>query len=271
MIYVGIALLVVTAVLAFIRVRQVRSLREVKATETSTVDDLRRLADGVAEEVGEPNRFHQYSEVKGIARCDAPLSAELSGQKAVYYKSEVIREYEESYWEHDSKTGRNERRTRRGSETLASNERSVDFQVEDVTGRLLVIPSGASFETVKSVDRFESGAPNAGASITLGSFTLDLGEVFSLSSSGRRTLGFRYREGIVPVDARVYILGEASTESGALAIQTPGEKGRRFLVSVRSEEEIVRSAENAIRWLTFGSVSCGALGVVIFILGFINR
>ena len=269
MLYVGIALLVVAAILLVIRRGQVGSLRQVMATETSTVESLRQLSSGVAEEIGEADQFHQYSEVKGIARCDSPLAAEVSGQSVVYYQTSVSQEYEETYWDRDSQTGRQERRTRRGSDVVASNERRAEFWVEDATGRIRVIPEGASFDTVKSVDRFESGPPSSGASISLGGISIDLGGV--LATSNRRVLGLRYRENVVPVDARVYVLGEASTRSGELAIQMPGDQDRRFLISVKSEEEIVRSTKRTVTWLTYGSAFAGGLGAVLAVLGLVGR
>jgi hypothetical protein len=268
LIYVGIALLVVTAILFFVRRGQIGSLRQVMGTETSTVEELSRLSTGVAEEIGEAGRFLQYSEVKGIARCDSPLSAEISGQNVVHYKTLVSQEYEETYYERDSQTGREERRTRRNSETVASSERSAEFWVEDATGRIRVIPAGASFDTLTSVDRFEPGPPSSGASVSLGGIQINLGG--ALATSNRQVLGLRYHEDVIPVDARVYVIGEATTRSGELAIQMPTGKDQRFMISVRTEEEIVRSARNAVTWLTYGSIATGCLGVVLVVLGIIR-
>jgi len=75
-------------------------------------------------------------------------------------------------------------------------------------------------------------------------FTLNIGG-FQLGR-GRRTLGYRYREWILPPQQRIYVLGGANVRSGEPCIMKPNERGQKFMVSVKSEEEIVKGATSTI-------------------------
>jgi len=191
------------------------------------------------------------------------LKADLSDRKCVCFKTEVLREYEEERWETDSK-GNRQRRTHRGSETVSSNEVVHPFWVRDPTGAVLVDPQGADIDWEKSVEKFKRGEPD-GATLTLGSFSINIGGV--ALSGGRRTIGYRYKEWLLPADRSVYVLGALTLCDGGPCISKPGEKGQKFILSTKSEEEIVKHAGRAIFWLT---VCCGVAflaGIVLVVVG----
>jgi hypothetical protein len=51
----------------------------------------------------------------------------------------------------------------------------------------------------------------------------------------------------------------------------PSEKGKVFLISPRTEEELIGSARSATRGLQIGSIACGAIGAVLLVVGFVVR
>ena len=67
-----------------------------------------------------------------------------------------------------------------------------------------------------------------------------------------RTLGFRYKEMHLPLDAEIYVLGVVGKDR-CIGAPEPGAKGQRFLISVKSEE--TRAAELGV-FLLFGAVVC---------------
>jgi hypothetical protein len=232
MVVVGVVLLVVAGVLLLIRRSRQSKLRRITGTETSTAKELAELASSVSQELGGRTGFSQAAEVKGLAKCDSPLTSEVASQSCVYYDMRVTREYEETYYETDSQSGRRVQKTRRSSDTVAQNSQRVSFWVEDRTGRIKVDPSGADLDSVQVVDRFEP-APSGGT-ISFGGFALDVGVLALGTGSGTRTLGYRFRESILPVDRQVYVLGEATDSPGELTIQAPRDKGRPFIISLKS-------------------------------------
>jgi hypothetical protein len=183
----------------------------------------------------------------------------------VQYSMRVTREYEEEYWETDSE-GRRVRRTRRGSETVASNSRSVPFFVRDSSGKIRVIPEGASFVAEKSVSRFEPGETH-GDQLRIGSLNIAIGAL----GSGRRTIGYRYEEDLVPVGKDIYVLGEANDRGGALAVSKPERKDAKFIISLKSEEQLVRGAKGAVTGLGIGAIAALAVGAVLVVLNFFIR
>lgn len=231
---------------------------QMRRAETATVKGLKELAEAVGSDpaVGKGN-FRQLAEIKGTAVCDRPLTSELAQAACVHYTFTVTREYEEKYWETDSK-GNQVQRTRRGSEQVAHNTRTVPFQLDDGTGTIgLSSLEGASLDLVKSHSSFQP----ASGGMQIGSFLLNL------AGLGSNTLGFRYEEKILPVGQRLYALGEASDASGSLELVRPSQKNDLFIVSVKSEEELVKNAKTASTGLTIGAVVALLAGLAVVVIG----
>jgi hypothetical protein len=209
-------------------------------TETSGASDVSALAPGT------------LVEVKGTLRCEEPLSSEMAGEKCAYYSSKVIREYMERDYDDDD-VGSDRR-----SEVVAHNEQFAPFVVEDSTGTVAVNAEGAEMDAKQVVNRFERNTGSEGPSISLGGTTIHLG-------GGERTLGYRYTETILPVDAPVYVLGTVQQGGG---IGTPsGDEGHRFVVSHRSEEALGQSLGKTALWLGVGGIASIAVGVVLLAVG----
>lgn len=193
----------------------------------------------------------EMAEVKGVIRCDAPLTSPHAGRACVWYSATVSREYEER--EKDSK---GEWSTNRGSETVSSSEESTPFFVEDSTGRVRVDPEGAEIDAPTTVDQFEER---------------DEGTPFDFltGGAGRRTLGYRTVERALVVDSPIYVLG-AARESGEIGAPPPGSRERRFFLSHRSEEALSAAWGKSARWQAYGGLIAGAIGIVLLLIGVIE-
>src|SRR5918995_2020806 len=212
-------------------------------TEASNASDVSGLSPGT------------LVEVKGTLRCEEPLSSEMAGEKCAYYSSKVIREYMERDYDDDD-VGSDRR-----SEVVAHNEQFAPFVVEDSTGTVVVNAEGAEIDAKQVVNRFERNTGSEGPSISLGGATIHLG-------GGERTLGYRYTESILPVDAPVYVLGTVQ-EGGGVGASQSGEEGQRFVVSHRSEEALGQSLGQTVLWLGVGGAGALVLGVVLLVIGII--
>ena len=209
-------------------------------TQTSSASDVSGLAPGT------------LVEVTGTLRCEEPLSSEMAGEKCAYYSSKVIREYMERDYDDDD-VGSDRR-----SEVVAHNEQFAPFVVEDSTGTVAVNAEGAEMDAKQVVNRFERNTGSEGPSISLGGTTIHLG-------GGERTLGYRYTETILPVDAPVYVLGTVQQGGG---IGTPScDEDHRFVVSHRSEEALGQSLGKTVLWLGVGGIASIAVGVVLLAVG----
>ena len=270
MLSVGLLLAGVAVVLFTFAQYQRTRLRQLRTAQRSTTRELAAIAESVSQALVEAGNYSQIAEVSGVVRCDAPLTSEVTKQSCVYYDAQVSREFEESRFGGGRRARRRSSRTRRGSETVSSNAQRVRFWVEDAFGRILVDPTGAEIEAIQTADRFESvELAGLGGSLKIGGFSLTLNLPTLGQEPGRRTLGYRYRERALPVGRRVYVIGEVSDASGELTVQRPRGKGR-FLISLRSKDEIVRSATTQVRWLLTGSAGSGAVGAALVLLGLLG-
>jgi hypothetical protein len=257
----GVILILVAIGLLYASTSQRRGSDSIRGTETLTVADLHALVDAVASGIG-AGSFQKTAAMKGKIECEQPLVSELSESACVYYSMSVTREFEETYWDNDSE-GRRSQKTRRGSETVAENTRSVLFDVVDQTGRIRVDPSGAAFVAEKMVTRFEPGDPSA-ARWRFG--TLEIGVSRPSLAFDRKTIGYRYEESAIPVGQQIYVIGGATDVGGGLRIRKPLQKGAQFIVSLQGQEKLVQSAETASRGLTIASGLAALSGITIVVI-----
>jgi len=265
MLYAGIILIVLGVVLFFVRRSQQARLLDIRFVQTTTAKDLMELAKSVQEGVGRAGGFRQQVELKGVIQSETELLSEIAKLPCVYYRAEITREYEEVYSETNPETKQVERKTRRSSEVISSNSRMANFYLQDSTGKVLVNPKGADLGKETVVDRFEANRSGGSGSIDFGNFHFSLSGI----SGGGGTLGYRFHEEILPVGRSVYVLGEASDNSGQLIVQKPAEKGR-YIISLKSEEELVKSASSSVQWTLYGAILCGVAGVVLVVIGLIR-
>ncbi|MGE3800368.1 MAG: E3 ubiquitin ligase family protein [Candidatus Kapaibacterium sp.] len=253
-IVIGAILSGIGALLLFLKGKSEDKLLEVKVTQTSQATELTELQQAVASEIG-PGGFSQLAEVKGVGESEKPLTGELSNQPCLWYSMRVEELYEETYTETDA-NGNSVTRTRTGSNNVANNTQSIPFSLRDESGSIMVYPEGAKIEGRKVVDRHEP-AQNGLGTISFGSFSMSL-----TPNHGRRITGYRYHEEILPVGERLYIIGDANDrDGGILAFRKPLEKGKPFIVSIRSEEEIAKGLETSAKvkqWIGFGLIGVGS-------------
>jgi hypothetical protein len=238
----AIIFLVAGGALLYFRSRTKQKAAMMGQTETSNASDVSGLAPGT------------LVEVKGTLRCEEPLTSEMAGERCAYYSSEVVREYLERDYDDDDNDVGSDRR----SEVVAQNEQFAPFTVEDPTGSVTVSAEGAEVDARQVVDRFERNTGSEGSSITLGGATINLG-------GGERTLGYRYTESILPVDASVYVLGTVQ-EGGGIGSPS-GDEGQRFVVSHRSEEALGQSLGKTVLWLGVGGIAALVVGVILLAIG----
>lgn len=237
----GVVMLVVAGVLLYYRRKTLKKTELMRSVETSAARDVSSRAPGTV------------VEVKGTLRCESPLKSEMAEQTCAYYLSQVIREYEETDRDADG-----DLKTRRRSEVVASNERVAPFVVEDGSGAVGVRGEGAEVDALEVTNRFERDTGGAGT-ISLGGMTVNLG-------GGARTVGYRYVENVLPIDAPVYVLGSVQEDGEIGAPTDEGEKGR-FLISYRSEEQLEKKYRRDALLLTLIALGLAVFGLIFLAVG----
>ncbi|MBP7264554.1 MAG: E3 ubiquitin ligase family protein [Spirochaetia bacterium] len=249
MLFIPIGLGALTILFFFLGRGQGRKAYDIAVTETSDAAELESLSREVAAELG-AGSFASAAEVKGVVESPSPLQSEYARLPCVWYRSSITREYETTEWERDS-DGHRRSVTKRHTETVSSVERSMPFLVRDQSGTVEVDPEGAKLEGEKVMDRFEGSLPP---------------EFGGPGPGGFGTLGYRIREEALTIGRRVYVLGEARDEGGRLLIQKPSGKGGRFLITTKSEEELLRSAKRGQGALMAVAALCGASALIVLAL-----
>lgn len=176
------------------------------ATPTSRAADVAALAPGT------------ITEVKGVVRCDAPLTGEFSQRRCVYYKAEIERE--EKRW----RDGKREIHT----VTEYSSERHAPFHVEDASGRVLVRGEGASVEALEVFSRSGNSAAE---------------DVVSIATSlmGQGSQDRHMKESAIEIDTAVYVLGTVG-EDGVIGAAPRGAAVKEFIITHKTEEERAQSS-----------------------------
>jgi hypothetical protein len=278
MLWVGLVLVVLAVVLFMFARRSADKVHYVKATDTSTVGAIQKLVSEVAADMpdGEAIGFKDYVEVKGRVVCDEPIRGELSEQLGAIVETDVIRVAERREEVRDAH-GHIKTTWRKHEETLSSNRREAAFWIDDGTGRLRVKPD-RNVELIKSFERFENEGGH-GIGFGGGQLNLSMGR-YQLSVGGghwdpttSRTLGYRFIERLLPVGKPVYAIGEVAAipdEGLVLRAPTDDQKKRPFVVSPRTEEEIVKSAEKSALFLKVGAALLAVGGLALVVVGLLR-
>ncbi|MEM8604361.1 MAG: E3 ubiquitin ligase family protein [Cyanobacteria bacterium P01_H01_bin.121] len=264
LIIIGVILLAIAAVTFFQYRRANEAIFQIKATDTATVASLKQLSEAITTELGSPGAFREQVELKGQIVCGNPLTAELSQQECVYCDTRIQDKFEETYTETDS-DGERQQKTRTTYTTISDNSLRVNFYVEDDTGQMLVNPNDAKLEAITVVDRFEPDSA-ASTSATIGNMQVTLNP----GSDQRRRLGREYEEKILPVGTPVYILGEVTDAEGKLVIQHPAQADKPFLISHKTEAELLRDRQGSVKGNLTATWILGALGLVFVVWGLLG-
>ena len=256
----GGILVFIGIILFFIWRSQRNRLASIRSARLSTVADIQQIANAVAQEIG-PGSWREYVKLQGKVQCNQPLLSQIQQTECVHYQTSVIREYEEVTTQRDDQ-GNTTQETQRKSETVASNTQSIPFQILDSTGQITVDPSGAEIETVQILEEFQPDTQQSGSRLSYGNVSFNLN-----TPNVGRTIGYRYKESILPIDRDVLILGMATDTTQNLTIRKPSDPAQKFILSLKIEEELARAASRGTKQAFYGMVICLTVGVILILIG----
>ena len=234
-----------------------------KKKELFTLESVPKYAISNLIGSGSTGMLHT-AKVQGKIVSDEPLTSELTESECVYYEIEVYRHYTKEKRETDSE-GRSRTTTEKRHERVSHNERKQPFYIDDDTGRIKVSLDGADFEKEKTLEEFrgEDSAPDAssGFNISFGGFNLKLGEIIS----GERTIGYEYKEWIIPTNKDALVVGGLKKDNDELCFTTPDDSRYKYLISFQSEENLVKEIKKSrliLTCVTFVCIACGITALI---------
>jgi len=261
----GIILEIIGVIFWILRGKKAGKLNVLEINETSKANEIIENYNGMVESHG-PGSFSIYAELKGKAVAETPEISEFAKKECSYYRSVVTREYEQLETKTDS-NGHSTKKWVRKTETVSSHTNtSPDFAIKDETGNILVDSTGAELHTIKTFSKFEEGKDpkGGGLNISIGGFNIS-------SGSNVRTIGFKYEEYSIPLNTDLYVIGDVNDRSGRLMVSKPKDKKLPFIVSTKSEDELVNQLGSSVKWMKVASFICLGIGSALFIYGIINK
>ncbi|WP_235736691.1 E3 ubiquitin ligase family protein [Nocardioides alcanivorans] len=226
-------------------------------TENTTTGPLREL-HRTAREVAGDDIFTQLVDLSGRTQPGPQglLTAEISQTQCVWYQQKVTRRYK-----HVSRDSDGNRKTTTREEVVSQNQSSAPFVLRDKDGEITVIPTDGVKQARKTMSEFfkEEGARRSGATIDFGGFS------FNVGSRDGDTIGYKYEEWVLTPDTQVFVHGEASDRGGQLEIVSPAGK-EKMLITTKTEQELLESAETSHMWFRWGSFGSYAAGAVLLIV-----
>ena len=262
-------LLAIAAIVCFFSYRSNRAkLGEILYVPSSRIGDIAERADAVSEVLGH-GYSSDYTEIKGQMIAPNRLRAPLSQEECVYYRSTVNREWEEEESYRDTE-GRHQTRTHSGSDTIFFEEKGIPFQVDDGSGCLWVDPENADIDLTNCLDQ---GAPEHAVQLSHNQLRFNQLRLPTTAASLRRNrwvTGYHFRESIFEPEGQLSLLCTVVDQDGQLTLVHPSEKDQRYVISHKTEEELVTDLESTNTWLFWGGIVSGILAVLSAGIGLVT-
>ncbi len=266
-IIIGILLIAAAVYMIFFgRKKAAGELLEIQYQETKTIPEVEEAL--MAMQDIDPN-YRELVEVKGTAACDDPPTAPYSQKKVAFYTAETYKVSEETRQERDNE-GNVRTRTVKHEDKLSEEESAQPLLLTDADGRRIIIETNGNadkLDLVKTMDRFQN-ADQYNANMYTNPYRR-FREYSPSFGAGYRLLGYKQVEKTIPLLSRLYVLGEAYMENGQIYIGQPREKSKPFIVTTKSEEELVKNKESAAKFQLFGGIASAVIGVILIIVGIV--
>ncbi len=268
MLIFGLILLAV-AVGCFVGHRNAKAkVGEILYQPTSTIAEIAERAGAVTEVLGS-GHSSDYTEIKGEREAIKTLVSPLGKRDCLWFTASIEREWEQEERYRDDE-GKQRTRIVSGSDTLMHEQDYVPFYVNDGSGRLKVDPERANIDLISSVSRFEQEHR-----VRLSAGRLSLGELslsihFQPLARQRRIKGYRFSEQIFEPSGAVYLLGTVVDRNGELTLVHPAEKEQRYIISHKSEEQLVEELDNSSKLLWWASIASAVVGLLLSLAGLIS-
>ena len=270
LVIIGLLLISAGVYLAwFLRRKTGDALLDIQATQTSTIADVK---ESMADMASISDSYREYVELKGTVKSKNPQKAPFSQKDAAFYRAVTYRVYEEEEVSTDSE-GKTTRRLVKKEDKISEEESGEELILTDANGDTInmeTVGVSSAFDLVETVDRFEPvnsyNANNFYQNPRRRFTNFDNG----FFGGGARMLGYRMVEYAFLTGQKLYLLGDAYMNAGQLTFGKPTEKGKQYIVTAKSEEQLVSSKQSSQKGQLIGGIVCGVIGLILVIKGIIG-
>ncbi|MCR5816436.1 MAG: E3 ubiquitin ligase family protein [Ruminococcus sp.] len=270
LVFLGLALIALGVYLAwFMRRKTGDALLDIQATQTSTIADVK---ESMADMASISDSYREYVELKGTVKSKNPQKAPFSQKDAAFYRAITYRVYEEEEIYTDSEGNRKKKLVKK-EDKISEEESGEELVLTDANGDSITMETvgvSSAFDLVETVDRFEPvnsyNANNFYQNPRRRFTNFDNG----FFGGGARMLGYRMVEQAFLTGQKLYLLGDAYMNGGELTFGKPTEKGKQYIVTAKSEEQLVSSKESSQKMQLIGGIACAVIGVILIISGIVK-
>ena len=231
-------------------------LLEIQFQQTKTIAEAKEAVEAMADV---DLNYREMVELKGFSACDNPPTTPFSRKQVAYYVAETYKVSEETFREKDS-DGNERMRTVKHEDKLSEEESGENLILKDNNGDSVIIETNGvsdKLDLQKTLDRFQNESQYRN------DFYMNPHRRFREfnvnGGAGYRLLGYKQVEKTFPLNAAMYALGEVYMNCGQLYLGPPRDSSKPFIVTTKSEEELVKSKKNAAMM----NLALGIFGVVI--------
>ncbi len=246
----------------FYRKKLTSQVLEIQSQQTKTIPEVREALEAMADI--DPN-YREMVEVKGIAQSEQPVETPYTKERVAFYIAETVQVSETTETYTDS-NGNRRTRTSKHSDTLCEEESSVPLLLKDNDGNEIVIETNGiskKLDLQKTCDRLEN------TNSQYADRPYSRYRHFDVSPRGNyRIIGYKKVEKTFRLNAPLYALGEAYMQGNRIYLGPPKAADMPFIVTSKSEEQLMKNNKNAQLFSLFGGIACAVIGVVMIIVNF---
>ncbi|MBR6044337.1 MAG: hypothetical protein IKP47_01750 [Ruminococcus sp.] len=243
----------------FQRAKKANVALEIQAQPTKTYDEVKEALEAMQDY--DPN-YRELVEVKGVAQASQPTLAPFSHTRVAFYVAENYQVSEDTEEYRDS-NGARKIRTTKHEDKLSEEVSTADLLCKDAAGNEIVIETNGianKLDLIKSYDTLDRS--NTGPANPRG--------MLNVRGTGRRIIGYKLVEKTFAAGAPLYVLGEAYMMSNRIYIGPPKDPKQPFIVTSKSEEQMLASTKSSQSASLFGGLGLMVLGLVLFIVGIVK-
>lgn len=255
---IGIVLILLGGYLTvFYRKKLAAETLEIQSQDTKTIPEVREALEAMASI--DPN-YREMVEVKGFAQAEQPVTTPYTGEQVAFYIAKTVQLSETTETYRDSE-GNRRTRTVKHTDTLCEEESNVPLLLKDQNGDEIVIETNgvaSKLDLQKTCDRMDS-AYNGYNNRSYNNYRR-----FDIRNQGNyRILGYKKIEETFRLNAPLYALGEAYMRDGRIYLGPPKSADMPFIVTSKSEEQLVQGKKNSQNLALFGGIACVVIGIVV--------
>lgn len=239
----------------YLRPKTQSNVTEIKYMRTKTISELKEMFNQM-DENGLGNDYREFVELKGTIVSDNLVETPFSTRKVAYCESELFQVTESKEQYRDS-NGNYQTRVRKHEDSISHERTSQEISITDNSTEEPVIleinGTGCELDIPKTFDRFES-KENMGRYRYFNSY--------SINRYGAETLGFKMTENTIDANQSLYVIGEAFKVGDKIHIGKPQDNKKPFIVTTKSEEDLVNKNNQQALFLLIGGIIAIAIGII---------